>query len=69
VQPGPDHILGSADDVRVPLDRFRRQIEITDIMNGAAVDPNLRQLRVVITYPVGRWTRTYTITTFISAIS
>jgi hypothetical protein len=69
VQPGADHLLGTDDDVRVPLDRFRRQIEITDLVTNGVVDQNLRQLRVTITYPVGQWTRTYTLTTFISSIS
>jgi hypothetical protein len=69
VRPGPDHTLGTADDVRVPLDNYRREITISDIVTNGVVDANLRQLRVTITYPVGRFTRTYTLTTFISSIS
>jgi prepilin-type N-terminal cleavage/methylation domain-containing protein len=63
---GPDNILGTADDVRVPLTGFTRQIAITEL---APVNPNLRQVRVIITYTVGSTSRTYTLTTYVSAIS
>jgi hypothetical protein len=65
VAPGADGILGTADDVRIPLNGFTREIEIRDI----AGSPALRQLRVIIRYRVGDQTRTYTLTTFVSAFS
>jgi prepilin-type N-terminal cleavage/methylation domain-containing protein len=65
VTPGPDGILGTADDVRTPLTNFTREIEIRDI----AGQPSLRQVRVIVRYQVGSLTRTYTLTTFVSSFS
>jgi prepilin-type N-terminal cleavage/methylation domain-containing protein len=61
--PGPDHVLGSGDDVVVTLDSFTREIEILDVA------PNLRQIRVIITYQIGHLTRQYQLTTFISSFA
>jgi prepilin-type N-terminal cleavage/methylation domain-containing protein len=83
--PGPDGIVGTADDdcaglpdaillpgpdgkfsdaVRVPLSNFTRTITIT------AINANLVQIRVVVTYTSGRWTgRNYTLTTNMSNFS
>ena len=60
----------TADDVETPLSSYERQIEITDILlpNGTA-NPNLRRLRVTVFYTVGGSERSYSLTTFISAIS
>lgn len=68
--PGADNVLGTTDDTHTPLTNYRRQIEIVDILypNGT-VNPNLRLLRVTINYTVGKTNRTYTLTTYISAIS
>jgi prepilin-type N-terminal cleavage/methylation domain-containing protein len=63
---GFDNILGTADDVNMPLDTFTREIAITEF---AVPNPNLRQLRVTITYRVGDSQRTYTLTTYVSSIS
>ena len=70
VGPGADGILGNADDVETPLSSYQRQIEITDILlaNGT-VNPNLRRLTVTVFYTVGGSERSYSLTTFISAIS
>jgi type II secretory pathway pseudopilin PulG len=65
VIPGPDQILGSADDIRMPLSTFTRQIVITDI----AGSPTLRRLQVIMRYRVGDQQRSYTITTFVSSYS
>jgi prepilin-type N-terminal cleavage/methylation domain-containing protein len=65
VTPGPDGLLGTADDITLALNNFRREIRIRDI----AGNPNLRQLDVILTYRVGRMTRTYTLTTFISSFA
>lgn len=68
--PGPDGLLGTPDDRQTELTNFSRQIEIDPLVDGNnAVNPTLRQLRVTITYAVGRETRRYVLTTFISAIS
>lgn len=67
---GLDGLLGTSDDALTPLTDFTREIQITDIVDANnVVNPNLRQIRVVITYKVGGWWRTYTLTTFISSFS
>jgi hypothetical protein len=70
VDPGPDRILGNGDDERTELNNFRREIIINDILDAQGnVNPNLRELIVVITYTVGQTTRSYRLMTFISSIS
>ena len=68
--PGVDNILGTADDI--PLKDFTREIQITDLMTDYApiiVNPNLRQIKVIVKYKVsGAW-RTYTLTTYVSSFS
>jgi type II secretory pathway pseudopilin PulG len=67
---GADNILGTADDVRMPLAGYTRQIEIRDIVNSeGTVNANLRELRVTIGYQVAGTRRTYVLTTYISSIS
>ena len=61
--PGPDQALGTADDKTETLTAYTREIRITDIR------PDLRSLTVVITYPSGPTTQTYTVTTYISAFA
>lgn len=65
VAPGEDQILGTDDDVEMPLTNFTREIEIRDIQNS----PTLRQLRVIMRYRIGDQVRTYTLTTFVSSFS
>jgi prepilin-type N-terminal cleavage/methylation domain-containing protein len=70
ISPGPDKVLGTADDVKVPLSTYTRQIAITDVlMPNNQPNPNLRRVTVTIGYRVGTLVRTYTLTTYISAIS
>jgi prepilin-type N-terminal cleavage/methylation domain-containing protein len=70
VGPGPDGILGNADDIETPLTNYERQIEITDIpLPNGTPNPNLRRLKVTVFYFVGGSERSYSLTTFISAIS
>jgi prepilin-type N-terminal cleavage/methylation domain-containing protein len=59
-EPGPDNIVGTDDDVRIVLNNFQREIEITNIA------PNLRQIRVVVSYTIGHLNRQYELTAFIS---
>lgn len=68
---GPDGVLGSADDVRAPMTTYTRTIQILDLPNstGNGINPNLRELRVTISFQVGSATRRYVLTTYISAIS
>ena len=69
--PGADGILGNTDDVVTPLSNFTREIQITPLNkdNSAVVNPNLRQITVVITYIVEGVTKSYTLTTYISSFS
>lgn len=62
VYPGPDMMLGTADDIQVPLANFKRTIAISDI----AGEPYLRQVVITINYTSGGLARTYTLTTFVS---
>jgi prepilin-type N-terminal cleavage/methylation domain-containing protein len=70
VLPGPDNILGTADDKVYPMDKFTREIEITDVTapNGSVV-ANLRQIRVTIRYQVGQLSRQYQLVTYISSFA
>jgi len=61
VYPGPDQLLGTADDKTETLSSFTREIAIADI------NTNLRSITVTITYQAGSVTRTYSLTAYISA--
>jgi len=61
VEPGPDGLLGTTDDVSTTLSNYTRRILITD------VSFSLRQITVTVTLTNGKGTRTYTITTLISS--
>jgi prepilin-type N-terminal cleavage/methylation domain-containing protein len=63
VYPGPDGKLGTADDVYVPLSNFTRTIAIGNV----AGDPNLRTVTITVNYTAGKFTRAYTLNTYISA--
>jgi prepilin-type N-terminal cleavage/methylation domain-containing protein len=68
--PGPDNILGTADDTRTPMTNYTRQITITDLFRpNGTLNETLRELTVTIGFTVGRSQRTYTLRTYISAIS
>lgn len=64
VNPGPDGLMGTADDVDVPLDNFTRTITITPTS-----DPNLTSVTVTINYTAGRFQRTYSLTSYVSAFN
>lgn len=64
--PGPNGIIGDADDFLTPLNGFQRQVEILELN---PVNPDLREVRVTITFQVGPQRGTYTLRTFISAFS
>jgi len=68
IYPGKDGILGTADDVIVDLNsayHMTRTITISNIVNETSV----RQIQVTINYTYGGFTRSYTLTTFISQYS
>lgn len=65
--PGPDGVLGTSDDIT--LSNFTRTIAISNVLDGSTPNPNLKQIVVTINYNVGPIKRTYTLTTYVSAIS
>jgi prepilin-type N-terminal cleavage/methylation domain-containing protein len=52
VLPGPDGILGTADDVGMSLSNFTRQIQIGSVLesDGVTINPNLKQITVTVNY-------------------
>jgi hypothetical protein len=64
--PGPNGVLGDGDDIVTPLSGYRRQIQILEL---DPVNPDLREVRVTITFQIGAQRGTYTLRTFISAFS
>ena len=61
VQPGPDDMLGTGDDIVQMLTGITREIELRELT------PTLRRLRVVVRYKVGSEAREYEIVTYISS--
>jgi prepilin-type N-terminal cleavage/methylation domain-containing protein len=71
--PGVDNLLNTADDTLTTLahEFYQREIIITPLTfdGSAAVNPNLRQIVVTVSYKVRATWRTYTLTTFVSSYS
>ena len=65
VEPGPDGVYGTADDVKVPITKFRRQIVIRD---AGIPNVSLRTLTVIIT-DASTGAVVYKISTYISPYS
>jgi type II secretory pathway pseudopilin PulG len=66
---GDDGIINTGDDGETldeDLTGFTREITITDVGSSTST---LRQIQVVVMYPAGTTTRTYTLTTYISAFA
>ena len=63
IQPGNDGLAGTADDETVAMTGYSREIEITDL------NPNLRQIRVIVRYTHGDSQREYELLTYISAFA
>lgn len=61
--PGPDQMLGTADDTTQALDKYTREITIRDVPNENGA---LRSITVTVTYRAGPVLKTYTLTTYIS---
>jgi hypothetical protein len=68
ILPGPDGVIGTADDEIIPLINMQRQILIQPLIDSTGnVSPDVRQITVTVqvTSP-GRATRNYTVTGYIS---
>lgn len=63
VTPGPDGKLGTADDVYQSLGAFTRTIAISAVPGYTS----LNQAVITVNYTAGRFTRSYTLSTYISA--
>jgi type II secretory pathway pseudopilin PulG len=63
VYPGTDGQLGSSLAVKMPLSNFTRTITISAITG----EQNLRSIQVVVNYSTGKFTRSFTLNTDISA--
>jgi len=71
--PGNDGLVNTADDGvdEISSAEFTREIVISPLAldTGPGMNPNLREVRVIVRYKVyGSW-RTYTMTTYVSAYS
>ena len=63
VYPGPDGKLGTADDVKESLGAFTRTIAISAVPGYTS----LNQVVITVNYSTGRFRRSYTLTTYVSA--
>lgn len=64
--PGPSGTLDGADAVKQTLDTFTRTIAITNVVEPAnPTNIVLRQITVTINYTVGKFKRTYVLTSYI----
>jgi type II secretory pathway pseudopilin PulG len=66
---GPDGILGTADDIRQPLNSFQRRITLSPVFltGTTTVNNNLRLITVTVKYTVPQYgTRQYQISDYIS---
>ncbi|NWG14767.1 MAG: prepilin-type N-terminal cleavage/methylation domain-containing protein [Acidobacteria bacterium] len=63
--PGTDGLVNTADDgaLEPGLDDFTREIEIRDLA------PNLRQIRVIVSYRIGHLQRQYQLISYVSSFA
>ena len=67
---GANMILGDGDDVLITLTDYTREVQITDLMldfDPGVVNPNLRQIKVIVRYKADNMWRTYSIITYVSS--
>lgn len=65
VDPGPDKILGTKDDVVIPLTNMTRTIVISDVPG----ESGLRQIAITLDYTVGSMSRHFTLVSYIAEFS
>jgi Tfp pilus assembly protein PilV len=68
--PGPSGVLKgtSPPDVQISLNKFQRQVLITNVNNlDGSLNPNLRQISITIQYPVGGKQKQYNVQAMISS--
>jgi type II secretory pathway pseudopilin PulG len=65
LDPGPDKILGTADDLVMPLTNMTRTIVIDDVPD----EPGLRQITITLDYSVGSKFRHFTLVSYIAQFS
>jgi prepilin-type N-terminal cleavage/methylation domain-containing protein len=63
--PGPDKVLGTADDVVMSLTNMNRTIAIVDVPTSSG----LRQITITLTYTVGAMKRQYVLVSYIAQFS
>jgi prepilin-type N-terminal cleavage/methylation domain-containing protein len=68
-EPGPDGVVGTADDVVVSLNNFTRTVLITPLAVGGTTIPTLVQVAITINYtvPNSGHTRSYALIEYISS--
>jgi hypothetical protein len=68
VLPGPDGILGTPDDIIIPLNNFQRQILISPVIDSTGnVSQDIRLISVTVQVTsAGRGARNYTVTGYVS---
>lgn len=64
VLPGPDGKLGTGDDIYQSLGNFTRTIAIAAVPGYVS---SLNQVVITVNYTTGRFTRNYSLTTYVSA--
>lgn len=68
---GADGVLGTADDVWLPLNNFQRQILISNVfLPSGAIDNTLRSITVNVTYTTTQFravTKTYSVGAYVSS--
>jgi hypothetical protein len=56
--------MGTSDDINIPLGNFTRTITITPTS-----DSNLTSVTITVNYTTGRFTRSYAMTSYVSAFN
>jgi hypothetical protein len=68
---GQDGVLGTADDVYLPLNNYRRQILITNVfLPNGAIDDTLRQITINVQYTSTQFKavqKTYSVGAYVSS--
>jgi type IV pilus modification protein PilV len=67
-EPGPDGIVGTADDVVISMNNYTRTVAITPLLENGTVDPTIAQVTITINYTIPNHggTRSYVLVDYIS---